>query len=75
MKTLIIVVAAIAILSGSAIADSYTTNRVGNFAYTNGPHGYNATETDIGNFRYYNDNQGNRCTTNRVGNFNYTNCN
>ena len=74
MKTIFATLMLALSFSAPALADSYTTNRVGNYEYTNGPDGYQGTANQVGNYQYYNDNAGNHCTTNRVGAMTYTNC-
>ena len=74
MKTIFATLMLVLSISAPALADSYTTNRVGNYEYTNGPDGYQGTANQVGNYQYYNDNAGNHCTTNRVGAMTYTNC-
>ena len=71
MKTLTAVLA-LMMLAGTAMAESYTRQRIGNFDYTTGSDGYSGTGQQIGNFYYYNDNQGNHITEQRIGDFTYT---
>ena len=73
MKPALITIALLT-LSVPSMAQSYTSQRIGNQVYTNGPDGYNATSNTVGNQTYTNDNQGHNCTTNQVGNQVYTHC-
>ena len=75
MKTIFATLMLTLSLSAPAIAQQYTTNRIGNYGYVNGPDGYQGMESRVGNYQYYNDNAGNHCTTNQIGQTVYTNCN
>ena len=61
--------------AGSALAQNYTGQHLGNFDYWNGSNGYSGTGQRIGYFYYYNDNAGNNWTGQRIGNFEYWNNN
>ena len=69
MKTIFATIMLTLSLCAPAAAQQYTTNRVGNYGYVNGPDGYQGTESQVGGYQYYNDNAGNHC-----GQTVYTNC-
>lgn len=60
----------LAVLASSALAGSYTHQRIGNFDYWNGDNGYQGTGQQIGQFYYYHDNNGSG-TGQRIGDFDY----
>lgn len=78
MKKILIIVTVMLLsnisLTSFATAQYYTSNRIGNTTFYNGPNGYSGNSQQIGNYNFYHDNRGNNCDTTRVGDYTYTNC-
>ena len=78
MKTLAFAALAMGSIAAPAMAQSWTSNRVGPFTYYNSDNGWTGTSNTIGPFTYHNftgpNGQTTNCTTNTVGQFTYTNC-
>ncbi len=57
--------------SVSALAQSCTSQKVGNYTYTNCSDASSATTSQVGNYSYTNTNSGTSITGSRVGNYTY----
>ena len=82
MKRLITAATLFTIATTPAMAQGWTSNRIGPFTYHNGTDSnggqWSGTSQQLGQFRYDNftgpNGETQNCTTNQIGQFAYTNC-